>query len=118
MLTPASMSDDLNKVNHLLALDGAKERLHLFKANLVEDGSFDSVVEGCEGSQDSALKGTLNVFRSCAKVSFMKRVIITSSMATVQFNGRPLLPDVILDETCFLDPDYVDKSKVCTFPAY
>lgn len=33
----------------LLSLDGAKERLHLFKANLLEEGSFDSVVEGCIG---------------------------------------------------------------------
>ncbi|KAJ7949246.1 cinnamoyl-CoA reductase 1-like [Quillaja saponaria] len=120
--------NDLNKVNHLLALDGATERLHLFKANLLDDGSFDSVVEGCEGVFhtaspvifnvtdpkeviDPALKGTLNVLRSCAKVSFMKRVVITSSMATVLFNGKPLLPDVIFDETCFSVPDLVDKSK-------
>ena len=37
------------KTAHLLALDGAAERLHLFKANLLEEGSFDSAVEGCEG---------------------------------------------------------------------
>lgn len=30
-------------------LHGAQERLQLFKANLLEAGSFDSVVEGCEG---------------------------------------------------------------------
>ncbi len=40
---------DPNKTEHLLALDGAKERLHLFKADLLEEGSFDSVVDGCEG---------------------------------------------------------------------
>ncbi|PON84841.1 Hopanoid-associated sugar epimerase [Trema orientale] len=34
---------------HLLALDGAKERLHLFKANLLEEGSFDSAIDGCDG---------------------------------------------------------------------
>ncbi|CAL5352431.1 unnamed protein product [Camellia sinensis] len=37
------------KTDHLLALDGAKETLHLFKANLLEKGFFDSVVDGCEG---------------------------------------------------------------------
>lgn len=37
------------KTAHLLALDGAAERLHLFKANLLEEGSFDSAIEGCEG---------------------------------------------------------------------
>uniref|UniRef100_A0A2N9FTR8 NAD-dependent epimerase/dehydratase domain-containing protein n=1 Tax=Fagus sylvatica TaxID=28930 RepID=A0A2N9FTR8_FAGSY len=37
------------KMEHLLALDGAKERLHLFKGDLLKEGSFDSVVDGCEG---------------------------------------------------------------------
>nr|POE66553.1 tetraketide alpha-pyrone reductase 1 [Quercus suber] len=40
---------DSKKTNHLQVLDGAKERLHLFKANLLEEGSFDSAVEGCDG---------------------------------------------------------------------
>ncbi|GKF70054.1 tetraketide alpha-pyrone reductase 1-like protein, partial [Tanacetum coccineum] len=38
---------DPKKTEHLLALDGAKERLSLYEANLIEDGSFDSAVEGC-----------------------------------------------------------------------
>jgi hypothetical protein len=42
-------TDDPKKTEHLLSLDGAKERLQLFKANLVEEGSFDSVVDGCQG---------------------------------------------------------------------
>ena len=42
-------TDDPKKTEHLLSLDGAKERLHLFKANLLEEGSFDPVVDGCEG---------------------------------------------------------------------
>ena len=42
-------ADDPKKTEHLLSLDGAKERLHLFKANLLEEGSFDSIVEGCVG---------------------------------------------------------------------
>lgn len=41
--------DDPKKVDHLLAQDGAKERLHLVKANLLEEGSFDAAVNGCEG---------------------------------------------------------------------
>ncbi|KAK7264046.1 hypothetical protein RJT34_31649 [Clitoria ternatea] len=36
-------------VDHLLKLDGAKERLLLFKADLLEEGSFDSAIEGCDG---------------------------------------------------------------------
>lgn len=42
-------ADDPKKTQHLLSLGGAKERLHLFKANLLEEGSFDAVVDGCEG---------------------------------------------------------------------
>ena len=48
---------------------------------------------------DPAVKGTLNVLRSCAKVPSIKRVIVTSSMASVMFNKKPLTPDVIIDET-------------------
>jgi hypothetical protein len=36
-------------VGFLLALPGAKERLTLYKADLLEEGSFDAVVEGCNG---------------------------------------------------------------------
>ena len=36
-------------MDHLLKLDGAKERLELIKADLLEDGSFDEAVDGCEG---------------------------------------------------------------------
>jgi hypothetical protein len=32
----------------LRALDGSAERLQLFKADLLEEGSFDAIVEGCE----------------------------------------------------------------------
>ncbi|KAE8665640.1 WD-40 repeat family protein / notchless protein, putative isoform 1 [Hibiscus syriacus] len=41
--------NDPKKTQHLLSLDGAKERLHLFKAELLDEGCFDSVVEGCQG---------------------------------------------------------------------
>ncbi|KAF5445912.1 hypothetical protein F2P56_031587 [Juglans regia] len=128
----ASVRDpnDPNKTEHLLGLDGAKERLHLFKAELMEEGSFDSVVDGCDGVfhtaspfyfsvtdpqaelVDPALKGTLNVLRSCAKVLSVKRVVITSSMAAVAYNGKPLAPDVTIDEGWFSDPAVCEKSKL------
>ncbi|XP_035541274.1 cinnamoyl-CoA reductase 1-like isoform X2 [Juglans regia] len=127
----ASVRDpnDPNKTEHLIGLDGAKERLHLFKADLLEEGSFDSVVDGCDGVfhtaspayfsvtdpqaelVDPALKGTLNVLRSCAKVLSVKRVVITSSMAAVAYNGKPLAPDVTIDEGWFSDPAVCEKSK-------
>ncbi|KAJ0039022.1 hypothetical protein Pint_23952 [Pistacia integerrima] len=118
------------KIKHLHELDGAKERLHLFKANLLEEGSFDSAVDGCEGVFhtaspvtmsandpqaeliDPAVKGTLNVLRSCAKVQSVKRVVITSSVVSALFNGKPLNPDVVVDETWFSDPSFCKESKL------
>ncbi|KAK4841787.1 hypothetical protein QYF36_010539 [Acer negundo] len=61
---------------------------------------------------DPALKGTLNVLRSCAKVPSIRRVIVTSSMAAVSFNGKPLSPEVTVDETWFSDPAFCEKSKL------
>ncbi|XP_024187310.1 phenylacetaldehyde reductase isoform X1 [Rosa chinensis] len=127
----ASVRDpnDKKKTEHLLALDGAKERLQLFKADLLEEGSFDSLVDGSVAVFhtaspfyhnpndpqveliDPALKGTLNVLRSCVKVPSIKRVVITSSMAAVAFNGKPVAPDVIIDESWFSDPAFCEQSK-------
>jgi len=40
--------EDRKKTDHLLALDGAKERLKLFKADLLDEGSFELAIDGCE----------------------------------------------------------------------
>uniref|UniRef100_A0A6N2MLT1 NAD-dependent epimerase/dehydratase domain-containing protein n=1 Tax=Salix viminalis TaxID=40686 RepID=A0A6N2MLT1_SALVM len=128
----ASVRDpnDPKKTQHLRALSGAQERLELFKANLLEEGSFDSIVEGCEGVfhtaspfyhdvkdpqaelLDPAVKGTLNVLGSCAKHPSIKRVVLTSSMAAVAYNGKPRTPDVVVDETWFTDPALCRESKL------
>ena len=42
-------ADDSKKTKHLFSLDGAKERLHLVKENVLEEGYFDYVVDDCEG---------------------------------------------------------------------
>ncbi|KAL9455156.1 hypothetical protein AB3S75_010545 [Citrus x aurantiifolia] len=128
----ASVRDpnDPKKTRHLLALDGASERLHLFKANLLEEGSFDSIVDGCDGVfhtaspfyhdvkdpqvelLDPAVKGTLNVLNSCAKFPSIKRVVLTSSMAAVLNTGKPRTPDVVVDETWFSDPEVCKQSEL------
>ncbi|XP_004509912.1 cinnamoyl-CoA reductase CAD2 [Cicer arietinum] len=118
------------KVDHLLKLDGAKERLQLFKADLLEEGSFDSAIEGCDGVFhtaspvrfvvndpqveliDPALKGTLNVLKSCARSPSVKRVILTSSVSAVKFSSRPITPEVVVDETWFSDPDFCRESEL------
>ncbi|XP_058730331.1 cinnamoyl-CoA reductase CAD2-like [Vicia villosa] len=119
-----------NKVDHLLKLDGAKERLQLFKADLLEEGSFDSAIQGCHGvfhtaspvhfvvddpqTQliDPAVKGTLNVLKSCAKSGSVKRVVLTSSIATALYNGKPRTPEVVVDETWFSNPQFLLENKM------
>ncbi|KAK4842041.1 hypothetical protein QYF36_014786 [Acer negundo] len=122
--------DDPKKTQHLLSLDGAKERLDIFKASLSEEGSFDSAIDGCEGVfhtaspvvfstndpqadiVDAAVNGTLNVLKSCAKAPSVKRVVFTSSMAAVMHPGKPLTPHTVIDETWFSDPAICDSLKV------
>jgi len=50
---------------------------------------------------DPAIKGTLNVLASCAKVPTIKRVVLSSSSAAALYNGRPLTPETVVDETWF-----------------
>ncbi|GMI66984.1 hypothetical protein like AT5G19440 [Hibiscus trionum] len=122
--------NDPKKTQHLVSLDGAKERLHLFKAELLEEGCFDSIVDGCQGVFhtaspvlfsasdpqaeliDPAIKGTLNVLKSCAKVPSIKRVVMTASIASVLYNGKPLTPDVVVDETWVSDSRYCQENKL------
>ncbi|XP_062115492.1 cinnamoyl-CoA reductase CAD2-like [Humulus lupulus] len=127
--TVSNLSDS-KKTDHLVALDGAEEKLHLFKANLMEEGSFDTAINGCDGVFhtaspailsaidpqaeiiEPAVKGTLNVLRSCAKAQSLKRVVITSSFASVLLNGKKLAPDVVVDETWFSDPVLCENLKL------
>ncbi|KDO35236.1 hypothetical protein SPRG_00081 [Saprolegnia parasitica CBS 223.65] len=92
--------NDAKKVAHLLALPGAAERLELFQADLLEEGSYDKAIEGCAGvfhtaspfflanqTHESlvvpALQGTRNVLDTCARHPSVRRVIVTSSTASV-----------------------------------
>ncbi|CDP18890.1 unnamed protein product [Coffea canephora] len=122
-------ANDPRKTEHLTSLDGAKERLKLFQANLLDDGSFDEIVQGCTGVfhtaspvnfsvsdpkkelLDPAVKGTLNLLQSCAKVSSIRRVILTSSIAAVL--AKPELnKDSFVDESWFSNPSYCEEQKM------
>ncbi|CAI0420731.1 unnamed protein product [Linum tenue] len=94
--------DDKTKTQHLLSLDGANERLQLYKADLTAEGSFDSAVDGCQA-----------VFHTASPVLFQtsnpQRVVLTSSMASVVCNRKPLSAGVVIDETWFSDPEFCAK---------
>ncbi|KAJ4915001.1 NAD(P)-binding Rossmann-fold superfamily protein [Raphanus sativus] len=119
----------LSKIEHLLALEGAKERLKLFKADLLEECSFEQAIEGCDAVFhtaspvkfivtdpqteliDPAVKGTINVLNTCKKTSSVKRVILTSSTVAVLIRQPPLGPNDVVDETFFSDPNYCMETK-------
>ncbi|OMO55798.1 NAD-dependent epimerase/dehydratase [Corchorus capsularis] len=85
---------DKKKTDHLVGLDGAKERLQLFKAELLDEGAFDSVVHGCIGVYHTASP----CFYDTKDPQF--------------FSLENLLLMMTADETWFSDPDFCEKSKL------
>lgn len=100
------------KVQHLIDM---KEKIELFEADLLVEGSFDKCFTGCSAVLhvaspfqmnvkdpqkeliEPAVKGTLNVLEACKRTG-VKRVILTSSCAA------------IVDGTASSNPDkYKDK---------
>lgn len=71
-----NVADDPKKIEYLLALDGAKERLSLFEANLLEEGSFESAVNDCECVFHTASPVLFSV--SDPQVSFRYDVLLFS----------------------------------------
>lgn len=116
------------KYPYLTELDGAQSRLSFHQANLLEDGAFDKVVEGCDyvmhtaspyivnvkDSQtelvDPAVNGTLNVLKSCKKTNTVKRVIITSSLAAIT--------DEPHNDKVFSEADWNEKSDLKRNPYF
>ncbi|KAL2593209.1 hypothetical protein AAZV13_12G115800 [Glycine max] len=92
------------------------DQLRFFQADLHEEGSFDEAVKGCVGVFhiaasmelnvsdkenneafvqaniiNPAIKGTINLLKSCLKSNSVKRVVFTSSISTVtakDINGK------------------------------
>jgi bifunctional dihydroflavonol 4-reductase/flavanone 4-reductase len=42
-------AENEGKVRHLLDIPGAGERLKVFRADLLEEGSFDAAIDRCDG---------------------------------------------------------------------
>ncbi|XP_021843461.1 tetraketide alpha-pyrone reductase 2 isoform X2 [Spinacia oleracea] len=96
--------DNVEKVGFLWEMNGAKERLKLFKSDLMVNGSFDEVIEGVDGVFhvaspaaslrdgedvqslliDPCINGILNVLNSCSKTNTVKRIVLTSSRLAIK----------------------------------
>ncbi|CAH9133320.1 unnamed protein product [Cuscuta epithymum] len=61
---------------------------------------------------DPAVNGTLNVLGSCAKTPSIQRVVLTSSIAAVSYNGKPRTPEVVVDETWWSSADYCKEMEM------
>ncbi|CAL5430648.1 unnamed protein product [Camellia sinensis] len=118
------------KLRHLWRLEGAKERLELVRADLMEEGSFDDAIMGCHGvfhiaspvlgqpSSDPkaeilipAIEGTLNILSSCKKNPSLKRVILTSSSSTVRARDDFDL-NVPLDESSWSSVELCERLQI------
>ncbi|XP_059655517.1 tetraketide alpha-pyrone reductase 2-like [Cornus florida] len=119
--------ENVEKVAFLWELSGAKERLKVMKADLMEEGSFDLAIQGVDGVFhtaspvlvpndnniqatliDPCIKGTLNVMRSCTKVSSVKRVVLTSSCSSIRYrdDAQQVSP---LNESHWSDLEYCKR---------
>lgn len=119
---------DGDAVAHLRDLPGAADRLELVQADLMEPGSFDRAVEGCQVVMhtaspylltakdpqrdlvDPAVKGTVGVLESCAKAAGIERVVLTSSMAAVTDE-----PD---EQVVLTEESWNEKSSLSRNPYY
>ncbi|XP_011623763.1 tetraketide alpha-pyrone reductase 2 isoform X1 [Amborella trichopoda] len=116
--------DNMDKVGFLWEMDGAKERLKLVRAELLEEGSFDKGIDGVDGVFHTAspvlvpydqnieesminpsIKGTINVLKSCSKATSLGRVVLTSSCSSVRYRDdvHQISP---LNESHWSDPQY------------
>lgn len=112
----ASMTLEYKKdLSYLTNLPEASSRLEIFQADLDQVGSFDKAIEGCVGVFHLAhpmdvhgqepeqivtkrsVEGTLGILKACLDSKTVKRVIYTSSAATVLFNDKGL--DVVDEDT-------------------
>lgn len=105
-------------------LPGASDRLQIYHADLNDPNSFAPAIAGCIGVFHLAtpidvddkelveavtkitIEGTLGILKVCLDSKTVRRVVYTSSAATMQFNHHKV---DFLDESCWSDIDYINN---------
>ncbi|KAG6606836.1 cinnamoyl-CoA reductase 2-like [Cucurbita moschata] len=113
---------DDQKNAHLKELEGAKDRLSLFSADLLDFDSLKAAITGCDGvfhtaspvtddpeKVEQAIIGTKNVMAAAAEAK-VRRVVFTSSIGTVYMNPNRS-PDTVVDESCWSDLEFCKNTK-------
>ncbi|XP_008794349.1 cinnamoyl-CoA reductase 1-like [Phoenix dactylifera] len=109
---------------HLKALEGAKERLILCKADLLDHDALRAAIDGCQGvfhtaspvtddpeeMVEPAVRGTRYVINAAADAGTVCRVVFTSSIGAVTMDPKRG-PDVVVDESCWSDLEYCKSTK-------
>ncbi|RVW36900.1 Cinnamoyl-CoA reductase 1 [Vitis vinifera] len=113
------------KNSHLRELEGAKERLILCKADLMDYESLKEAINGCHGvfhtaspvtddpeeMVEPAVNGTKNVIIAAAEAK-VRRVVFTSSIGAVYMDPNRS-PDQVVDESCWSDLEFCKNTKTC-----
>nr|ACJ38670.1 cinnamoyl CoA reductase [Betula luminifera] len=108
---------------HLKELEGAKERLTLWKTDLLDYESLKAAIDGCDGvihtaspvtddpelMVEPAVDGTKNVIIAAAETK-VRRVVFTSSIGAVYMDPNRG-PDVVVDESCWSDLEFCKNTK-------
>lgn len=108
---------------HLRELDGAKERLTLCRADLLDFDSLREAIAGCDGvfhtaspvtddpeqMVEPAVNGTKNVIVAAAEAK-VRRVVFTSSIGAVYMDPNRN-PDAVVDESCWSDLEFCKNTK-------
>ncbi|KAL6334205.1 hypothetical protein AAG906_006794 [Vitis piasezkii] len=111
------------KNSHLRELEGAKERLILCKADLMDYESLKEAINGCHGvfhtaspvtddpeeMVEPAVNGTKNVIIAAAEAK-VRRVVFTSSIGAVYMDPNRS-PDQVVDESCWSDLEFCKNTK-------
>uniref|UniRef100_A0A0E0LZ09 NAD-dependent epimerase/dehydratase domain-containing protein n=1 Tax=Oryza punctata TaxID=4537 RepID=A0A0E0LZ09_ORYPU len=105
------------KNSHLQKLEGAKERLSLNYADVMDYGSLSAAFNGCEGvfhvaspvSVDPrlvpvAVEGTKNVINAAADMG-VRRVVFTSTFGAVHMDPNRR-HDTVVDESCWSNLEF------------